>query len=202
MLWVNWILDTNDTCITTGPVEEVLPGEKVCWDRFTKQGLYFVKSAPEVSTDKCLSYSIKFHVVDGYFEYSFVLWNKSVVWLVEISVLRYYFLVTPGNENVETPKSTTASKFFEKKRSSNIVPGNFENFKLIMSAPTIGLISSKQPYIALKNWFRNAEQYARKHRELFDQSFNVRRKSSEIRAVTSIDTSLSQQLTSELLVER
>ena len=74
VLWVNWILDANEnTRITTGPIEKVASGDKVCWDRFSKQGVYFVKSTPEVSTDKCLSYSIKFHVADGYFEYSFVL---------------------------------------------------------------------------------------------------------------------------------
>lgn len=71
-----------------------------------------------------------------------------------------------------------------------------------MSQQPIGFISNGTPYITLKDWFRNAQQYARKHAELSDLSFKVRQKSNEIRDRSTIDTSLNQQLTQELLVER
>ena len=72
-----------------------------------------------------------------------------------------------------------------------------------MSAvPTIGLISSGQPYIALKDWFRNAQQYARKHEELSEVSLKVRHESNAMRDAAAIDTSLSQRATNELLLER
>ncbi len=72
VLWTDWILNEEDDIrISTGPSEEVTVGKTVTWDVYSKQGVYFFKSKTNVTSSNYLSYSIKFHVKEGSFEYSF-----------------------------------------------------------------------------------------------------------------------------------
>ena len=69
-LWVKWIL-YDDITINTGPVEEVVVGEKVIWDMYSKQGVYFFKNIENITLKNRLLYNIKFHVENAMFEYNF-----------------------------------------------------------------------------------------------------------------------------------
>lgn len=72
VLWVDWILsEDGSTKISSGPVRDVICGETVTWDMFSKQGAYFFKNPTQVSPTDHLSYSIKFHATEGSFEYLF-----------------------------------------------------------------------------------------------------------------------------------
>lgn len=69
---MDWILsEDGSTNISSGPVRDVICGQKVVWDMFSKQGVYFFKNATQVSPTDNLSYSIKFHAKEGSFEYLF-----------------------------------------------------------------------------------------------------------------------------------
>lgn len=72
MLWVSWLLsEDGNVSVSTGPVDDVVVGQTVSWDMYSKQGVYFVKSKSKVSSSNHLSYSINFHVTDSRFEYAF-----------------------------------------------------------------------------------------------------------------------------------
>ncbi|XP_065213490.1 protein arginine N-methyltransferase 7 [Planococcus citri] len=70
VLWVKWIL-SDDVSISTGPVQDVTVGEKVVWDMYSKQGIYFFKHIENISSRNQLLCNIKFHIEHAMFEYNF-----------------------------------------------------------------------------------------------------------------------------------
>lgn len=59
-----------------------------------------------------------------------------------------------------------------------------------------------KPQITVEDWFRNNRRYSTEHEELSGLAFNTRQKSNELRDLSTIETSLNQQVTKELLSDR
>lgn len=67
-LWAEFELDDSNT-VTSGPTEAIVPGEQVVWDRFSRQGVYFLNSSK--LEPKVLKWSFKFNVSSGCMSFSF-----------------------------------------------------------------------------------------------------------------------------------
>uniref|UniRef100_A0A224Z6D1 Protein arginine N-methyltransferase n=1 Tax=Rhipicephalus zambeziensis TaxID=60191 RepID=A0A224Z6D1_9ACAR len=68
VLWADFELDDSNT-VTSGPVEPVVPGKQIVWDRFARQGVYFLTSCE--LEPKFLKWSFKFTVSSGSMSFSF-----------------------------------------------------------------------------------------------------------------------------------
>ncbi|XP_054287792.1 protein arginine N-methyltransferase 7-like [Macrosteles quadrilineatus] len=58
-LWVDFHLD-QDTVVSTGPQQPVVPGSPVQWDPYTRQGVYFMPQVPVHADKDFYSYNAKF----------------------------------------------------------------------------------------------------------------------------------------------
>ncbi|XP_065333722.1 protein arginine N-methyltransferase 7 [Cloeon dipterum] len=63
-LWMEWNLTKNITTSTGGPLEPPKPNEKVQWDKFTRQGVYFCDGEFKVSPDDFYRFNVS-HEVDA-----------------------------------------------------------------------------------------------------------------------------------------
>lgn len=59
-----------------------------------------------------------------------------------------------------------------------------------------------RPQITIEDWFKNNQQYDIKQKELSNLAFNIRRQANEIIDVSTIETTLNQEISNELLNER
>uniref|UniRef100_L7M4L7 Protein arginine N-methyltransferase n=1 Tax=Rhipicephalus pulchellus TaxID=72859 RepID=L7M4L7_RHIPC len=72
-LWADFKLDDSNT-VTSGPTQKIVPGEKIVWDRFSRQGVYFFDSTKldrSKVDPKVLKWSFKFDVPGGSMNFSF-----------------------------------------------------------------------------------------------------------------------------------
>ncbi|XP_014600290.1 PREDICTED: protein arginine N-methyltransferase 7 [Polistes canadensis] len=69
-LWVDWQLDP-EISISCGPTEEIVPGERISWDRFTRQGVHIFRNIKDVSCTDKLSWSFSFAPKHGSIEFKF-----------------------------------------------------------------------------------------------------------------------------------
>lgn len=58
-LWADFVLDDSNT-ITFGPAKAIVPGHEIVWDRFSRQGVYFLNCTK--LKPKVLKWSFKFDV--------------------------------------------------------------------------------------------------------------------------------------------
>ena len=66
-LWMEWQLDA-ETCVSSGPMAEVVVGQLVSWDMDSKQGVHLLPSPRSAS---CLSYTATFVPSEGDFSFQF-----------------------------------------------------------------------------------------------------------------------------------
>jgi len=66
-LWMEWCLD-EDIVVSSGPLFDVTPGEKVKWDMDSKQGVHLIKNPKNCSN---LKYQIEFLPSEGDFCFKF-----------------------------------------------------------------------------------------------------------------------------------
>lgn len=58
-LWTDYTFDSS-TVISTGPIAQVAIGQRIAWDMYTRQGVYFVKQSADTNKiSNKLSYSMK-----------------------------------------------------------------------------------------------------------------------------------------------
>ncbi|XP_032687508.1 protein arginine N-methyltransferase 7 [Odontomachus brunneus] len=70
VLWVDWQLDT-EISVSSGPMEEVVPGRRVSWDPFTRQGVHLFRKICDVTKGNVLSWSFTFIPQHGEVEFNF-----------------------------------------------------------------------------------------------------------------------------------
>lgn len=72
VLWMDWNLD-SDVTVATGPIEKVAVDEKISWDPYTRQGVYFFgKDARTVVDGKTtVKFVVKFDPETGSFAFDF-----------------------------------------------------------------------------------------------------------------------------------
>lgn len=70
-LWIDWHLDI-ETTVSTGPLTQVIPGERIIWDKNTRQGVYLFRKIENVTSENILDWSLKFNLKkDKIFEFDF-----------------------------------------------------------------------------------------------------------------------------------
>jgi hypothetical protein len=67
---MEWHL-TEDLTITTGPEEEPLVGKEVVWDKFTRQGVYFMDQYQEVSDEDFYRFTVSHDVESCQTDFNF-----------------------------------------------------------------------------------------------------------------------------------
>ncbi|XP_063991899.1 protein arginine N-methyltransferase 7 [Diachasmimorpha longicaudata] len=60
-LWVDWHLD-SETIISTGPVTEIIPSERISWDMDTRQGVFLLRKIQDVTAHHVLNWSLKYQL--------------------------------------------------------------------------------------------------------------------------------------------
>ncbi|XP_047371347.1 protein arginine N-methyltransferase 7 isoform X2 [Vespa velutina] len=69
-LWVDWQLD-SEISVSCGPTQEIVPGKRISWDRFTRQGVHIFRNIKNVSCTDILSWSFVFVPQHGTVEFQF-----------------------------------------------------------------------------------------------------------------------------------
>ncbi|XP_024868793.1 protein arginine N-methyltransferase 7-like [Temnothorax curvispinosus] len=69
-IWVDWQLD-SDLSISCGPIEEIVPGERISWDPYTRQGVHLFRKVFNVTKGSTLSWSFTFVPQSGEVEFEF-----------------------------------------------------------------------------------------------------------------------------------
>ncbi|KAG7187839.1 hypothetical protein KM043_016875 [Ampulex compressa] len=75
-LWVDWQLDMDIT-VSSGPTNEILPGERISWDRFTRQGVHLFRDISNVTQEDALFYSFSFVPEHGNIDFDFSISTKT-----------------------------------------------------------------------------------------------------------------------------
>ncbi|XP_011504420.1 PREDICTED: protein arginine N-methyltransferase 7 [Ceratosolen solmsi marchali] len=74
-IWVNWDLD-DDIVVTSGPIEEIIPGSRISWDPYTRQGVQLFSETVHVTNKSILMSSFNFNPEEGRIQFNFELKNK------------------------------------------------------------------------------------------------------------------------------
>lgn len=69
-IWVDWQLD-SDLSVSCGPIEEIVPGKRVSWDPYTRQGVHLFRTVSNVTKENTLSWSFTFVPQNGEVEFEF-----------------------------------------------------------------------------------------------------------------------------------
>ncbi|XP_028047050.1 protein arginine N-methyltransferase 7 isoform X2 [Monomorium pharaonis] len=69
-IWVDWQLD-SDLSISCGPIEEIVPGKRISWDPYTRQGVHLFRGVSNVTKESTLSWSFIFVPQNGEVEFEF-----------------------------------------------------------------------------------------------------------------------------------
>ncbi|KAJ8670527.1 hypothetical protein QAD02_001786 [Eretmocerus hayati] len=69
-IWVDWHLD-DEICVSSGPVEEIVPGSRVSWDWYSRQGVHLLSNITQVSNKNVVVSAFAFNAREGLFEFSF-----------------------------------------------------------------------------------------------------------------------------------
>ncbi|KAL0118065.1 hypothetical protein PUN28_009028 [Cardiocondyla obscurior] len=78
VIWVDWQLD-SDLSVSCGPIEEIVPGKRVSWDPYTRQGVHLFRRVSNVTKESTLSWAFTFIPQSGEVEFQFdVLTNDSL----------------------------------------------------------------------------------------------------------------------------
>ena len=73
-VWMDWQIDEVRT-VTTGPVAPVIPGQKIEWDMYTRQGVHLFRSVQSVKPEGALTYQTKFMPESGEVIFNFEINN-------------------------------------------------------------------------------------------------------------------------------
>lgn len=60
-----------DTVVSSGPQEEVVPGTRVVWDEYSRQGIYFLLPQEPVISGSVLRYKAVFSPMTGDIVFNF-----------------------------------------------------------------------------------------------------------------------------------
>ncbi|XP_058792980.1 protein arginine N-methyltransferase 7 [Phymastichus coffea] len=71
-IWIDWHLD-DDITITSGPVLEVIPGSRVSWDLYTRQGVHLPYKITQVTNQNLLIHKFDFDPREGTVQFQFEL---------------------------------------------------------------------------------------------------------------------------------
>ena len=74
-IWVDWHLD-DDIIISSGPTEEIIPGARIAWDPYTRQGVHLLQDITEVTNKNVFLSSFKFDPKEGDMQFYFELIKK------------------------------------------------------------------------------------------------------------------------------
>ncbi|KAF7995961.1 hypothetical protein HCN44_007928 [Aphidius gifuensis] len=70
-LWIDWHLDI-ETTVSTGPLTQVIPGERITWDKNTRQGVFLFRKIKNVTCQNAIDWSLTFNLKkDRIFEFNF-----------------------------------------------------------------------------------------------------------------------------------
>ncbi|XP_012224136.1 protein arginine N-methyltransferase 7-like [Linepithema humile] len=69
-IWVDWQLDL-DISVSCGPIENPVPGKRVSWDPYTRQGVHLFRKISDVTKQNTLSWSFIFIPQNGKMEFDF-----------------------------------------------------------------------------------------------------------------------------------
>lgn len=70
-VWIDWQLDP-DLSISCGPTEEVIPGKRISWDPYTRQGVHLFHGISDVRTRRnTLLWSFTFVPQHGEVDFNF-----------------------------------------------------------------------------------------------------------------------------------
>ncbi|XP_066587278.1 protein arginine N-methyltransferase 7 [Prorops nasuta] len=76
-LWIDWHLN-KDITVTSGPIEEIVPGFRISWDPYTRQGVHLFKNILNVTNESHVSWSFNFVPQHGTMEFEFnILLSKN-----------------------------------------------------------------------------------------------------------------------------
>lgn len=75
-LWVDWQLDA-EISVSCGPTQEIVPGKRISWDRYTRQGVHIFRNIKDVSCDDLLSWSFAFVPQHGSVEFQFEIISRK-----------------------------------------------------------------------------------------------------------------------------
>lgn len=67
---MDWQLD-SDLSISSGPIEEIVPGKRISWDPYTRQGVHLFRRVSNVTKESTLSWSFNFVPQSGEVEFEF-----------------------------------------------------------------------------------------------------------------------------------
>lgn len=70
-LWVDWNLHLNCKPVSCGPIEEVIPGEQVSWDPYTRQGVHLFRNVSRVTRKNLFWWSFSFGIRHGEMKFDF-----------------------------------------------------------------------------------------------------------------------------------
>ncbi|XP_014226087.1 protein arginine N-methyltransferase 7 isoform X1 [Trichogramma pretiosum] len=71
-LWVDWHLDQdNEIVVSSGPIVKIIPGERLSWDPYTRQGVHLPYEIKNVSSENSLRIRHKFNPKEGTMHFNF-----------------------------------------------------------------------------------------------------------------------------------
>lgn len=69
---MDWHLD-DEIVVSTGPIKEVVEGERISWDFHTRQGVHLLQDIKKVTSKDSLTSSFKFDPKEGTMQFYFEL---------------------------------------------------------------------------------------------------------------------------------
>jgi protein arginine N-methyltransferase 7 len=74
-IWVDWDLD-DDITVSSGPIDDIIPGSRISWDPYTRQGVQIFSEIVQVTNKSILMSSFNFIPEEGRIQFNFELKNK------------------------------------------------------------------------------------------------------------------------------
>lgn len=71
-IWVEWHLN-DDIVVSSGPTQQFIPGERISWDHYSRQGVHLLHKIKEVTNKDILKSSFKFNPEEGTMQFYFEL---------------------------------------------------------------------------------------------------------------------------------
>lgn len=74
IVWLVWVLEKErGISISTGPIIEPIPGQRVIWDMHTRQGVFFFDEPRDIKPGQEIQMDFKFDSKNGSFLFDFLI---------------------------------------------------------------------------------------------------------------------------------